>query len=134
MLSRSDLNEYKTNDVHLSKVFLDRVFQLKPSYLSGFDFTTYVDFVLMMENIDSVQGLTAMFRYADLQGHGRIDKVDAMILLRSLNDCHNPQVEEYASVECRLVFAYALLSFTFNPLSRSRSGKWSYQKTLTTSH
>jgi len=109
ILSREDMNNYKVNDVLLSKVFLDRIFELKPAYLTGLDFTTYVEFVLMMESLDTVQGMSALFRYVDLQNAGRIDKVDATILLRSLNECHNPHQEDYASVECRLVEIFEMV-------------------------
>lgn len=55
------------------------------------DFESFLDFVLALENKDTPEGLTYLFRCLDLHGRGFLTTADIHSLFRSIFyfNCHN---------------------------------------------
>uniref|UniRef100_A0A2K1ZL65 EF-hand domain-containing protein n=1 Tax=Populus trichocarpa TaxID=3694 RepID=A0A2K1ZL65_POPTR len=80
-LSKQELQEYA--DGTLTEIFIERVFDehVRRGKIGGgntreMDFESFLDFVLALENKDTPEGLTYLFRCLDLQGRGFLTTAD----------------------------------------------------------
>ncbi|KAJ0092264.1 hypothetical protein Patl1_25116 [Pistacia atlantica] len=94
-LTKQDLREYA--DGTLTEIFIERVFDehVRRGKGSGgnsreMDFESFLDFVLALENKDTPEGLTYLFRCLDLQGRGYLTTADIHTLFR---DVHQKWIE-----------------------------------------
>ncbi|KAG7028962.1 putative serine/threonine-protein phosphatase 2A regulatory subunit B'' subunit TON2 [Cucurbita argyrosperma subsp. argyrosperma] len=93
-LSKQELREYA--DGTLTEIFIERVFDEHVRRNKGggntreMDFDSFLDFVLALENKDTPEGLTYLFRCLDLQGRGYLTTVDIHTLFR---DVHQKWIE-----------------------------------------
>ncbi|WZZ38590.1 hypothetical protein YC2023_034849 [Brassica napus] len=94
-LSKQELKEYA--DGTLTEIFIERVFDehvRRGKSGSGnsreMDFDSFLDFVLALENKDTPEGLTYLFRCLDLQGRGFLTTADIHSLFR---DVHQKWIE-----------------------------------------
>ncbi|KAJ4908153.1 putative serine/threonine-protein phosphatase 2A regulatory subunit B'' subunit TON2 [Raphanus sativus] len=94
-LSKQELKEYA--DGTLTEIFIERVFDEHVRRgKSGsrnsreMDFDSFLDFVLALENKDTPEGLTYLFRCLDLQGRGFLTTADIHSLFR---DVHQKWIE-----------------------------------------
>ncbi|CAN7067804.1 hypothetical protein IGI04_041220 [Brassica rapa subsp. trilocularis] len=94
-LSKQELKEYA--DGTLTEIFIERVFDEhvrrgKSSRVNSreMDFDSFLDFVLALENKDTPEGLTYLFRCLDLQGRGFLTTADIHSLFR---DVHQKWIE-----------------------------------------
>ncbi|ESQ41860.1 hypothetical protein EUTSA_v10013373mg [Eutrema salsugineum] len=104
-LSKQELKEYA--DGTLTEIFIERVFdehirRVKSGYGNSremdlpkknsreMDFDNFLDFVLALENKDTPEGLTYLFRCLDLQGRGFLTTADIHSLFR---DVHQKWIE-----------------------------------------
>ncbi|CAF1779525.1 unnamed protein product, partial [Brassica oleracea var. botrytis] len=94
-LSKQELKEYA--DGTLTEIFIERVFDEhvrrgKSSRVNSreMDFDSFLDFVLALENKDTPEGLTYLFRCLDLQGRGFLTTADIHSLFR---DVHKKWIE-----------------------------------------
>ncbi|KAJ3081936.1 Serine/threonine-protein phosphatase 2A regulatory subunit B'' subunit gamma, partial [Quaeritorhiza haematococci] len=71
MLSRRELARY--NSGTLTAVFVDRVFQEYQTYNGEMDFKGFLDFVLVMENVQTPEALAQYFRLLDIERVGYLD-------------------------------------------------------------
>ncbi|KAJ3339715.1 Serine/threonine-protein phosphatase 2A regulatory subunit B'' subunit gamma [Gonapodya sp. JEL0774] len=71
MLSRTEMSRYCNGT--MTEAFLDRVFQEFQTYSGEMDFKTFLDFVLTMENVQTPEALTVMFRLLDINATGYLD-------------------------------------------------------------
>ena len=71
---------------YLGAVFDEHVRRSRSSGGSGreMDFESYLDFVLALENKDTSEGLTYLFRCLDLQNRGFLTTVDIHTLFRQM--------------------------------------------------
>ncbi|KXS11017.1 hypothetical protein M427DRAFT_73347 [Gonapodya prolifera JEL478] len=72
MLSRAEMGRYSNGT--LSDAFLDRVFQEFQTYNGEMDFKTFLDFVLTMDNVQTPEAQTVLFRILDIHGNGYLDE------------------------------------------------------------
>ncbi|KAL8162245.1 hypothetical protein V2J09_013734 [Rumex salicifolius] len=94
-LSKQELKEYA--DGTLTDIFIERVFDehVRRGKSGGgssreMDFESFLDFVLALENKDTPEGLTYLFRCLDLQGRGFLTTADIHTLFR---DVHQKWIE-----------------------------------------
>ncbi|GJN36047.1 hypothetical protein PR202_gb24872 [Eleusine coracana subsp. coracana] len=94
-LSKHELKEYA--DGTLTEIFIERVFDehVRRSKVGGgnsreMDFESFLDFVLALENKDTPEGLTYLFRCLDLNGRGFLTTADIHTLFR---DVHQKWIE-----------------------------------------
>ncbi|KAG8636589.1 hypothetical protein MANES_15G015000v8 [Manihot esculenta] len=94
-LSKQELREYA--DGTLTEIFIERVFDehVRRGKSGGgnareMDFESFLDFVLALENKDTPEGLTYLFRCLDLQGRGYLTTADIHSLFR---DVHQKWIE-----------------------------------------
>ncbi|OEL14051.1 putative serine/threonine-protein phosphatase 2A regulatory subunit B'' subunit TON2 [Dichanthelium oligosanthes] len=94
-LSKQELKEYA--DGTLTEIFIERVFDehVRRSKVGGgnsreMDFESFLDFVLALENKDTPEGLTYLFRCLDLNGRGFLTTADIHTLFR---DVHQKWIE-----------------------------------------
>lgn len=94
-LSKQELREYA--DGTLTDIFIERVFDEHVRRGKGgggnareMDFDCFLDFVLALENKDTPEGLTYLFRCLDLQGRGYLTTADIHTLFR---DVHQKWIE-----------------------------------------
>ncbi|CAI9118747.1 OLC1v1020351C1 [Oldenlandia corymbosa var. corymbosa] len=94
-LSKQELREYA--DGTLTDIFIERVFDehVRRGKLGGgnsreMDFESFLDFVLALENKDTPEGLTYLFRCLDLHGKGFLTTADIHTLFR---DVHHKWIE-----------------------------------------
>ncbi|CAA3003972.1 probable serine threonine- phosphatase 2A regulatory subunit B subunit TON2, partial [Olea europaea subsp. europaea] len=94
-LSKQELQEYA--DGTLTDIFIERVFDehIRRGKNGGgnareMDFESFLDFVLALENKDSPEGLTYLFRCLDLHGRGFLTTADTHTLFR---DVHQKWIE-----------------------------------------
>ncbi|GAA0146628.1 protein phosphatase [Lithospermum erythrorhizon] len=94
-LSKQELREYA--DGTLTDIFIERVFDehLRRGKGGGgnareMDFESFLDFVLALENKDTPEGLTYLFRCLDLHGKGHLTTADIHTLFR---DVHQKWIE-----------------------------------------
>ncbi|XP_024022608.1 probable serine/threonine-protein phosphatase 2A regulatory subunit B'' subunit TON2 [Morus notabilis] len=94
-LSKQALREYA--DGTLTDIFIERVFDEHVGRGKGggasareMDFECFLDFVLALENKDTPEGLTYLFRCLDLQGRGYLTTADIHTLFR---DVHQKWIE-----------------------------------------
>uniref|UniRef100_A0A452Y0E5 EF-hand domain-containing protein n=4 Tax=Aegilops tauschii TaxID=37682 RepID=A0A452Y0E5_AEGTS len=94
-LSKQELKEYA--DGTLTEIFVERVFDehVRRSKVGGgnsreMDFESFLDFVLALENKDTPEGLTYLFRCLDLNGRGFLTTADIHTLFR---DVHQKWIE-----------------------------------------
>uniref|UniRef100_A0A0E0KYI7 EF-hand domain-containing protein n=1 Tax=Oryza punctata TaxID=4537 RepID=A0A0E0KYI7_ORYPU len=94
-LSKQELKEYA--DGTLTDIFIERVFDehVRRSKVGGgnsreMDFESFLDFVLALENKDTPEGLTYLFRCLDLNGRGFLTTADIHTLFR---DVHQKWIE-----------------------------------------
>ncbi|KAJ6904238.1 hypothetical protein NC651_021389 [Populus alba x Populus x berolinensis] len=94
-LSKQELQEYA--DGTLTEIFIERVFDehVRRGKIGGgntreMDFESFLDFVLALENKDTPEGLTYLFRCLDLQGRGFLTTADIHSLFR---DVHQKWIE-----------------------------------------
>ncbi|KAM3400928.1 hypothetical protein ACQJBY_005630 [Aegilops geniculata] len=94
-LSKQELKEYA--DGTLTEIFVERVFDehVRRSKVGGgnsreMDFESFLDFVLALENKDTPEGLTYLFRCLDLNGRGFLTTADIHTLFR---DVHKKWIE-----------------------------------------
>ncbi|CAD6334631.1 unnamed protein product [Miscanthus lutarioriparius] len=88
-LSKQELKEYA--DGTLTEIFIERVFDehVRRSKVGGgnsreMDFESFLDFVLALENKDTPEGLTYLFRCLDLNGRGFLTTADIHTLFRGV--------------------------------------------------
>ncbi|RCV04493.1 hypothetical protein SETIT_1G006000v2 [Setaria italica] len=86
-LSKQELKEYA--DGTLTEIFIERVFDehVHRSKVGGgnsreMDFESFLDFVLALDNKDTAEGLTYLFRCLDLNGRGFLTTADIHTLFR----------------------------------------------------
>ncbi|KAL9279900.1 putative serine/threonine-protein phosphatase 2A regulatory subunit B'' subunit TON2 [Arabidopsis thaliana] len=86
-LCKQELKEYA--DGTLTEIFIERVFDehvRRGKIVAGnsreMDFDSFLDFVLALENKDTPEGLTYLFRCLDLQGRGFLTTADIHSLFR----------------------------------------------------
>lgn len=72
MISRSELSNF-CSGVY-SDIFLDRVFEQFPTYNNEMDFQAFLDFHLMVNNLDKPESIALVFRCLDLEGVGYLSK------------------------------------------------------------
>ncbi|XP_025611511.1 probable serine/threonine-protein phosphatase 2A regulatory subunit B'' subunit TON2 isoform X2 [Arachis hypogaea] len=94
-LSKQELREYA--DGTLTEIFIERVFDEHVRRGKGgsgnareMSFESFLDFVLALENKDTPEGLTYLFRCLDLQGRGYLTTADIHSLFR---DVHHKWIE-----------------------------------------
>ncbi|RXH80270.1 hypothetical protein DVH24_041417 [Malus domestica] len=93
-LSKQELREYA--DGTLTEIIIERVFDehVQRGKSGGssreMDFDSFLDFVLALENKDTPEGLTYLFRCLDLQGRGYLTTADIHSLFR---DVHQKWIE-----------------------------------------
>ncbi|KAJ0976198.1 hypothetical protein J5N97_018163 [Dioscorea zingiberensis] len=94
-LSKQELKEYA--DGTLTEIFIERAFDehVRRSKTGGgnareMDFESFLDFVLALENKDTPEGLTYLFRCLDLHGRGYLTTADIHTLFR---DVHQKWIE-----------------------------------------
>ncbi|KAG0572471.1 hypothetical protein KC19_VG098100 [Ceratodon purpureus] len=95
-LSKEEVHAYA--DGTLTKIFIERVFDehvRRGGRGSGgkareMDFESFLDFVLALENRDTPEGLTYLFKCLDLQNRGFLTTVDVHTLFR---DVHQKWIE-----------------------------------------
>ncbi|CAN1129694.1 Probable serine/threonine-protein phosphatase 2A regulatory subunit B'' subunit TON2 [Linum perenne] len=94
-LSKQELREYA--DGTLTEIFIERVFdehvrrgKSGTGNAREMDFESFLDFVLALENKDTPEGLTYLFRCLDLQGRGFLTTADIHSLFR---DVHHKWIE-----------------------------------------
>lgn len=94
-LSKQELKEYA--DGSLTEIFIERVFDehVRRGKSGGgnsreMDFESFLDFVLALENKDTPEGLTYLFRCLDLNGRGFLTTADIHSLFR---DVHQKWIE-----------------------------------------
>lgn len=94
-LSKQELREYA--DGTLTDIFIERVFDehIRRGKSGGgncreMDFDSFLDFVLALENKDTPEGLTYLFRCLDLGGRGCLTTTDIHTLFR---DVHQKWIE-----------------------------------------
>ncbi|XP_068332886.1 probable serine/threonine-protein phosphatase 2A regulatory subunit B'' subunit TON2 [Pyrus communis] len=93
-LSKQELREYA--DGTLTEIIIERVFDehVRRGKSGGssreMDFDSFLDFVLALENKDTPEGLTYLFRCLDLQGRGYLTTADIHSLFR---DVHQKWIE-----------------------------------------
>ncbi|ORX61127.1 Serine/threonine-protein phosphatase 2A regulatory subunit B [Piromyces finnis] len=72
MISRSELSNF-CSGVY-SDIFLDRVFEEFPTYNNEMDFQAFIDFHLMVNNLNKPEAISLAFRCLDLEGVGYLSK------------------------------------------------------------
>ncbi|KAG6488435.1 hypothetical protein ZIOFF_049678 [Zingiber officinale] len=89
-LSKQELKEYAEGT--LTEIFIERVFDehVRRSKAGGgntreMDFESFLDFVLGLENKDTPEGLTYLFKCLDLQGRGYLSTADMHTLFRDVH-------------------------------------------------
>ncbi|XP_041000915.1 probable serine/threonine-protein phosphatase 2A regulatory subunit B'' subunit TON2 isoform X2 [Juglans microcarpa x Juglans regia] len=89
-LSKQELREYA--DGTLTEIFIERVFDehVRRGKSGGgnareMDFESFLDFVLALENKDTPEGLTYLFRCLDLNGRGFLTTADIHSLFRDVH-------------------------------------------------
>ncbi|KAI8561594.1 hypothetical protein RHMOL_Rhmol04G0352300 [Rhododendron molle] len=94
-LSKQELREYA--DGTLTDIFIERAFdehvrrgKTGVGNAREMDFESFLDFVLALENKDTPEGLTYLFRCLDLQGRGYLTTADIHSLFR---DVHQKWIE-----------------------------------------
>ncbi|THG23973.1 hypothetical protein TEA_017010 [Camellia sinensis var. sinensis] len=94
-LSKQELREYA--DGTLTDIFIERAFDehVRSGKSGGnnareMDFESFLDFVLALENKDTPEGLTYLFRCLDLHGRGFLTTADIHTLFR---DVHQKWIE-----------------------------------------
>ncbi|KAA3480956.1 putative serine/threonine-protein phosphatase 2A regulatory subunit B'' subunit TON2 [Gossypium australe] len=94
-LSKQELKEYA--DGTLTEIFIERVFdehvrrcKIGAGSNREMDFDSFLDFVLALENKDTPEGLTYLFRCLDLNGRGFLTTADIHSLFR---DVHQKWIE-----------------------------------------
>lgn len=94
-LSKQELREYA--DGTLTEIFIERAFDehVRRGKSGGgnareMDFESFLDFVLALENKDTPEGLTYLFRCLDLHGRGYLTTADIHTLFR---DVHQKWIE-----------------------------------------
>jgi len=94
-LSKQELREYA--DGTLTDIFIERAFdehvrrgKTGVGNSREMDFESFLDFVLALENKDTPEGLTYLFRCLDLQGRGYLTTADIHSLFR---DVHQKWIE-----------------------------------------
>ncbi|KAL1078951.1 hypothetical protein V6Z11_D10G189900 [Gossypium hirsutum] len=94
-LSKQELKEYA--DGTLTEIFIERVFdehvrrcKIGAGNNREMDFDSFLDFVLALENKDTPEGLTYLFRCLDLNGRGFLTTADIHSLFR---DVHQKWIE-----------------------------------------
>ncbi|KAF7145707.1 hypothetical protein RHSIM_Rhsim04G0218600 [Rhododendron simsii] len=94
-LSKQELREYA--DATLTDIFIERAFdehvrrgKTGVGNAREMDFESFLDFVLALENKDTPEGLTYLFRCLDLQGRGYLTTADIHSLFR---DVHQKWIE-----------------------------------------
>ncbi|KZV51221.1 tonneau [Dorcoceras hygrometricum] len=94
-LSKQELRDYA--DGTLTDIFIERVFDehVRRGKSGGgnareMDFESFLDFVLALENKDTTEGLTYLFRCLDLGGRGFLTTADIHTLFR---DVHQKWIE-----------------------------------------
>nr|XP_043639842.1 probable serine/threonine-protein phosphatase 2A regulatory subunit B'' subunit TON2 [Erigeron canadensis] len=90
-LSKAELQGYA--DATLTDIFIERVFDEHVRHgktVIGLpwemDFESFLDFILALENKDTPEGLTYLFRCLDLQGKGYLTAPDIHILFRDMRE------------------------------------------------
>ncbi|KAL2464129.1 putative serine/threonine-protein phosphatase 2A regulatory subunit B'' subunit TON2 [Forsythia ovata] len=88
-LSKQELREYADGtltDIFIERVFDDHVRRGKSGAGNAreMDFESYLDFVLTLENKDTPEGLTYLFRCLDLHGRGFLTTADIHTLFRDV--------------------------------------------------
>lgn len=94
-LSKQELQEYAEGtltDIFIERVFDEHVRRSRSSGGSGreMDFESFLDFALALENKDTPEGLTYLFRCLDLQNRGFLTTADIHSLFR---DVHRKWIE-----------------------------------------
>lgn len=82
MISRSELSNF-CSGVY-SDIFLDRVFEEFPTYNNEMDFQAFLDFYLMVNNLNKPESIALIFRCLDLEGVGYLSKPVVVHHYRSL--------------------------------------------------
>ncbi|KAI0510774.1 hypothetical protein KFK09_011383 [Dendrobium nobile] len=89
-LSKQELKEYA--DGTLTDIFIERAFDehVRRGKMGGgnareMDFGSFLDFVLALENKDTPEGLTYLFRCLDLHGRGYLTTADIHSLFRDVH-------------------------------------------------
>ncbi|XP_028547862.1 probable serine/threonine-protein phosphatase 2A regulatory subunit B'' subunit TON2 [Dendrobium catenatum] len=89
-LSKQELKEYA--DGTLTEIFIERAFDehVRRGKMGGgnareMDFGSFLDFVLALENKDTAEGLTYLFRCLDLHGRGYLTTADIHSLFRDVH-------------------------------------------------
>ncbi|KAF8392558.1 hypothetical protein HHK36_022903 [Tetracentron sinense] len=89
-LSKQELREYA--DGTLTEIFIERAFDehVRRGKIGGgnareMDFESFLDFVLALENKDTPEGLTYLFRCLDLNGRGYLTTADIHTLFRDVH-------------------------------------------------
>jgi len=72
MISRQELSNF-CSGVY-SEIFLDRVFEEFPTYNNEMDFQAFLDFHIMVNNLDKPEAIALAFRCLDLEGFGYLSK------------------------------------------------------------
>ncbi|XP_073526625.1 uncharacterized protein [Phyllobates terribilis] len=92
-LSKQELREYADGtltDIFIERVFDEHVRRGKNGSGREMDFESFLDFVLALENKDTPEGLTYLFRCLDLQCRGFLTTADIHTLFR---DVHQKWIE-----------------------------------------
>jgi len=82
MISRSELSNFSSGVY--SDIFLDRVFEEFPTYNNEMDFQAFLDFYLMVNNLNKPESIALIFRCLDLEGVGYLSKPVVVHHYRSL--------------------------------------------------
>ncbi|KAI9014786.1 hypothetical protein BC832DRAFT_546471 [Gaertneriomyces semiglobifer] len=72
MLSRQELARYASGT--MTDVFLDRIFQECPTFGGEMDYRSFLDFVLAIENIQTPEAMSYLFRMLDIAKQGYLDE------------------------------------------------------------
>ncbi|KAJ3346997.1 hypothetical protein HDU91_006912 [Kappamyces sp. JEL0680] len=98
MLSRKELARYRNGN--LTKTFLDRVFQSVQLFNGEMDYLVYLDFVLAMENLDTHEAQTWLFKIIDIKQDGFLDEATITFFVRNeIYDMANPAQKDIITLK-----------------------------------
>jgi serine/threonine-protein phosphatase 2A regulatory subunit B'' len=82
MLNRKELSRYRNGN--LTKTFLDRLFTSVQLFNGEMDYLGYLDFVLSMENMDTPEAQTWLFKVIDIKNDRFLDESTVTFFVRDV--------------------------------------------------
>ncbi|EAY10254.1 EF hand family protein [Trichomonas vaginalis G3] len=73
-------------DFKFSDAFLDRLFEILPTFEGKLDFCAFLNFVIPLKNMQSKQGIGFFFKLVDIDGDGYVSNYDISYFYKSLVD------------------------------------------------